>query len=132
MYATLTWPPCLCLFISSYSHKKSNFSFHGRSNELVLPSKLDFHIWITSSQLFSRAKTEAKMAAHGRKFCTSLSVLFAILYVSFTPLHDFNLQFLFGSASKTFLTMEKVFRRNITELILHNRVFKRIHYCRLA
>ena len=47
-----------------------------------------------------------------------------ILYVSFSPLrglvrqfyflHDFNFQFLFGSTSKTFTTMEKVHRRNIT------------------
>ena len=31
-----------------------------------------------------------------------------------------------------FTTMEKVNRRNITEPVLHIRVFKRIHYCRVA
>ena len=60
------------------------------------------------------------------------SVLFAVLHFSPTPLRDFNLQFLFGSASKTFTTMEKVFRRNITGPILHMPVVKRIHYCRVA
>ena len=63
------------------------------------------------------------MADYGGKFSTSLSVLFAILYVVSSPLHVFDLQFVFGSASKTFPPMEKVFRRNITGPILHNRVF---------
>ena len=58
------------------------------------------------------------MAAHGGKFCTSVSVFFAYLDVSSSPLHDFNLQFLFGLASKTFPTMEKVLRRNVTGPIL--------------
>ena len=61
----------------------------------------------TNSQSFARAKSEAKMAAHGGKFWTSVSVLFAVLYVSSSPLRDFNLQFLFGSTSKTFTTTEK-------------------------
>ena len=55
-----------------------------------------------------------------------------ILYISFSPLRDFNLQFLFGSASKTFTAMEKVHRRIITGPILRIRVFNRIYYCRVA
>ena len=55
--------------------------------------ELNFHIWNANSQSFARSKSEAKMAAHGGKFCTSVSVLFAVLYVSSSPLHDFNLQF---------------------------------------
>ena len=98
----------------------------------VLNSELSFHIWNANSYSFAGAKSEAKMAAHGGKFWTSVSVLFAVLYVSSSPLHDFSLKFLFGSASKTFPTMEKVFRRNTTGPILHNRVFKRIHYRRVA
>ena len=54
-------------------------------------SELNFHIWNANSQSFARAKSEAKMGAHGRKFWTSVSVLFAVLYVSSSPLHDFNL-----------------------------------------
>ena len=72
------------------------------------------------------------MAVHVRKFCTSVSVLFAVLYVSSSPLHDFNLQFLFGSASNIFPTLEKVHRRSITGPILHIRVVKSIHYCSVA
>ena len=72
------------------------------------PSEHDFHIWNADSQLFARAKREAKMTAHGWKFCTSVSILFAVLYVSSSPLQDFNLQFLFGSVSKTFPTVESV------------------------
>ena len=71
------------------------------------------------------------MAAHGGKFGTLVSVLFAVLYVSSSPLHDFNLHFLFGSASKTSTTMEEVLRR-YTRPILNVRVFKRIRYCRVA
>ena len=37
------------------------------------------------------------MAAHGGKFWTSVSVLFAVLYVISSILRNFNLQFLFGS-----------------------------------
>ena len=95
-------------------------------------SELNFHIWNANSQLFAPVKSETKMAAHGGKFWTSVSVLFAVLYVSSSPLHDFNFQFLFGSTSKTFTTMEKVHRRNITGPVLHIRVFKRIRYCRVA
>ena len=94
-------------------------------------SELDFHIGNANSPSFDRA-TEAKMAVHGGQFCTSVSILFAVLYISFSPLNDFNLQFLFGLALKTFVTMEKVFRLNITGPILHNAVFKRIHYCRVT
>ena len=99
---------------------------------LVSTSELNLHIWNANSQSFARAKSEAKMAAHGGKFWTSVSVLFAVLYVSSSPLRDLNFQFLFGSTSKTFTTMEKLHRRNITGPVLHNRVFKRIHYCRVA
>ena len=66
----------------------------------------------------SRAENEVRMTADGGKFCASVSVLFAIFYVSFSSLHDSNLQFSFDSASKTFTTIEKVFRRNITGRIL--------------
>ena len=85
-------------------------------------SELNFHIWNANSQSFARAKNEAKMAAHGGKFWTSVSVLFAVLHVSSSPLHDFNFQLLFGSSSKTFTTTEKVKRRNITEPVLHIRL----------
>ena len=54
------------------------------------------------------------------------------LYVSSSSLYDFNLQFLFGSTSKTFPTMGKVFKRNITGPTLYNQAFKRTHYCRVA
>ena len=54
------------------------------------------------------------------------------MLVSFNPLRDFILQFSCGSASKTFTTMEKVHRQNITGPVLHIRVFKRIHYGRVA
>ena len=37
--------------------------------------------WNANSQLFARAKSEARMAAHGSKFCTSVSVIFAVLYI---------------------------------------------------
>ena len=56
------------------------------------------------------------MAAHGGKFCTSVSVLFAVLYVSSSQLHDFNLQYMFGSASKTYTTMEKCTEEILVEL----------------
>ena len=94
-------------------------------------SELNFHIWNANSQSFARAKSEAKMAAHGGKFWTSVSD-FSVLYVSSIPLHDFNIQFLFGSTSKTFTTTEKVHRRKITGPVLHSRMFKRIRYCRVA
>ena len=61
----------------------------------VATSKLNFHIWNANS--FARAKSEAKMAAHGGKFWTSVSFLFVVLYVSSSPLHNFNFKFLFGS-----------------------------------
>ena len=54
-------------------------------------SELDFDIWNANSRSFARTKSEAKMASHGGKFWTSVSVLFAILYVSSSLLHDFNL-----------------------------------------
>ena len=36
--------------------------------------------------------------------------------MSSSPLRNFNLQFSFDSVSKTFTTLEKVLRRNITEI----------------
>ena len=67
-------------------------------------SELDFYDWNANPQSFGWAKSEAAIAARGGKFRTS----------------------------KTFTAMEKVFRRNITEPILHNRVFKRIDNCCVA
>ena len=58
-------------------------------------SELNFHIWNANSQWFAWAKSEAKMVTHGGKFCTSVSVLLVVLYVSSSPLRDFNLQVLF-------------------------------------
>ena len=54
---------------------------------LVQPNELElnFHILNANSQSFARAKSEAKMAAQGGKFWTSVSVLFAVLYLSFSP-----------------------------------------------
>ena len=95
-------------------------------------SELNFHIWNANSQSFTPTKSEPKMAAHGGQFWTSVSVLFAVLYASSSPLHVFNFQFLFGSTSKPFTTMEKVHRRNITGPVLYIRVFKRIRHCRVA
>ena len=86
---------------------------------------------LTPSHLLGQ-KSEAKMAAHGGKFWTSVSVLCAVLYISSSLLHDFNYQFLFGSALKTFTTMEKVFRRNLTRPVFHIRIFKKSHYCLVA
>ena len=117
-------------FLSSTSkkNKKSIWPL----DESIGVSELNFHILNANSQSFARAKSETKMAAHGGKFCTSISVLFVVLYVSSSLLHDFNFQFLFGSTSKTFTTMEKVHRRDITGPVLHIRVLKRIRYCHVA
>ena len=46
----------------------------------VLTIELDFHIWNANWPM----KCEAKMAAHGRQFCTSILVPYAVLYVSFS------------------------------------------------
>ena len=43
-------------------------------DELGRISELDFHILDANFQSFALAKSEAKMAAHGRKFCISVSV----------------------------------------------------------
>ena len=48
------------------------------------PSELNFHIWNANSQSFAWAKSEARMAAHGGKFCTSVPVLYTTLIFSFT------------------------------------------------
>ena len=56
----------------------------------VSHSELDFCIWNANSQSFGRTKSEAKMSAHGGKFCTSVSVPFAVLYVSFSPLQVYT------------------------------------------
>ena len=103
-----------------------------KQNSSLQASELNFHIWNANSRSFARVKSEPKMAAHGGKFWTSVSVLLVVLYVTSSRLQDFNLQFLFGSTSKTFTTMEKVHRRIITGAILHTRVFKRIYYSCVA
>ena len=71
-------------------------------------------------------KIEPKMAAQGVKICASVSVVLAVLYVSSSPLYDFNLQVFIILPSIRFPAMENVFRRNITRVILHIRVFKRV------
>ena len=48
-------------------------------------SELDFHIWNANWPM----KCEAKMAAHGGQFCTSVPVPYAGLYVSFSLPRDF-------------------------------------------
>ena len=48
-------------------------------SSLVHPSELDFHIWNAKSQSLTRAKGEAKMAAHVGKFCASVPVLYTTL-----------------------------------------------------
>ena len=65
------------------------------------------------------------MSALGGKFFTSVSVLIAVFYVSFSQLHDFNLQLSFGLATKTFTAAKNVLRRNIAEPVLNIRVLKR-------
>ena len=50
---------------------------------LVSTSELNLHIWNANSQSFARAKSEAKMAAHGGKFWTSVPVLSTTLIFSF-------------------------------------------------
>ena len=92
-------------------------------------SEFDIHIWNDNFQLFGRAKSEAKMAALGGIFCTSLSVVLAVLYVSSSPLQVFSNLFVFSSTSKTFPSMEIEFRSNRSIPILHNRVFNRIQNC---
>ena len=52
-------------------------------NECGTASELDFHIWNANWPM----KCEAKMAAYGGQFCTSISVPFAGLYVSFSLPH---------------------------------------------
>ena len=85
--------------------------------------------WNADSQSLAWARSEAKMATHGGKSCTSVLVLFAVLYVGSSLAHDFNFQFLLSKASKTFTAAEKVFRRNITGPILQKREFRRIQNC---
>ena len=46
--------------------------------------------WNANPQSFARPKSEAKIAAHGSQFWTSVSVFCADLYVSSSPLHDFS------------------------------------------
>ena len=84
-------------------------------------SELNFHIWNANSQSFARAKSEAKMAAHGENFGRQ--------FQSFARL---SFLVLFGSALEAFPAMESVLRRNITGLVLLYQEFKRIHYCRVA
>ena len=53
-------------------------------------SELNFHIWNANPQSCARAKSETKMVAHGGQFWTSVSVFYADLYVSSSPLHDLS------------------------------------------
>ena len=48
-------------------------------------SELNFHIWSANWPM----KREAKLAAHGGQFCTSVLVPYAVLYVSFSLPRDF-------------------------------------------
>ena len=72
---------------------KAKMAVHGR--QFCTSGELNFHIWNANSQInsqsFARVKSEAKMAAHGGKFNKSVSVLFAVFYVSSSPLKDFSL-----------------------------------------
>ena len=68
---------CMCFYVATVTQCAS-------------PSELNFHIWNAISQSFARAKSEAKMAAHGSQFWTSVSVFYADLNVSSSPLHDFS------------------------------------------
>ena len=86
-----------------------------------LNSELDFHIWNANWPM----KCEAKMAVHGGQFWTSVSVLYAGLYVSFSLLRDSLLFWKFSllKIHKTCLQkiemslrISNIFRQNQTEL----------------
>ena len=70
---------------------ESLFTKYGQNGSIQVSSKfsgqwseLDFHIWNANCPM----KSEAKMAAHGSQFWTSVSVPYAGLYVSFSlPRH---------------------------------------------
>ena len=59
-------------------------------NHCTAFSELDFCIWNANSQSFGRAKSQPKMASHGGKVCSSVSVVFAVLYVSSSPLQVYT------------------------------------------
>ena len=104
----------------------SNFA----QNQLKPVNKISISGMLTSSHL-AEQKVEPRWPNMEGNFlrqfqsysrsCTSFSLLYTFLIFS-----------LFGFASKTFPTMEKAFRRNITRPILCNRVFKRIQNCCVA
>ena len=85
-------------------------------------SELDFHIWNANLPM----KSEAVMAAHGGQFCTSVSVPYAGMYVSFSLPRDFLLFlkiFLIENTHKTCLQkmetslrISNIFRQSQTEL----------------
>ena len=68
---------------------------------------------LTPSHLLGQ-KVKSRWPVVEGNFARQFQSFFAVLYVSSTPLHDFNLQFQVGSASKTFKTMEKVHKQIIT------------------
>ena len=64
-------------------------------------------------------KFEAKMVAHEGQFCTSVSVSYAVFYVSFSLLHDFRRVFLgkyTKNISSTSLRISNIFWQNQTKL----------------
>ena len=66
-------------------------------------------------------KYEAKMAAHGGEFCTSVFVPYAVLYVSFSLPRDF-LHFLEGFL---FENTHKIFLQNIEMSLRSSNLFRR-------
>ena len=80
-------------------------------------SELDFHIWNAKLVM----KCEAKMAALGGQFYTSVLVPYAVLCVSFSLPHDFLQfpeEFSLKIHTKYFLKFNNfsIFRQNQTEL----------------
>ena len=76
---------------------------HGHCFE---PSEFNFHIWDANHPV----KSEAKMAAHGGQFWTSVSVPCSGLYVSFSLLRDlllFSEEFSFKIHTKYFFKRQK-------------------------
>ena len=105
-----TWLPKVAGTLASYNHKTGHKELSFQSFYRVQCFGFTFH-WPVS--------------------IPDMEIEFPVYLLS-SPLHNFNFQFLFGLASKTFTTMEKVDRRNITGSVLQIRVFKRIRYCRVA
>ena len=92
------------------------------AQKCVVTSELNFHLWNANWPM----KSEAKMAAHGGQFCTSVSVPYAGLYVSFNlPLDFLNFLkiFLIENTHKTCLwkiemslRISNILRKSQTEL----------------